>query len=258
MTKAVMAVGTAGLILALVLMGCGAGTPSSESVEGSSDVSVAIDHATLAEDGRSVDVVIIGGHPMAEGKECGDDYALAGSTVTGETLEVDIRQTAYRQGSCALTEGICCERTFTVALPGGNNVDRVRAAGSTRMLFIKRPAGLYELHGLPAEWALRREQGDWGGTWTRTYALAPLTDQFTTDTLIFGTTFGGSIVVEPEALQSPVMVNGTEATYQRYEGDSPQIQLQWIEAGQKMWLEAFENHFSIQELTALANGATPE
>ena len=254
MTNRVAAAAMAVPMLVVLLAGCRAGLAGG----GLAGASVAIDHASLAADGQSVDVVIIGGHPLAEGKECGNDYALAGSTVTGETLEVDIRQTAERTGDCALTELICCERTFNIALPDGNSVDRVRAAGSARTLFIKRPAGLYELHGLPAEWVLRREQGDWGGTWTRTYALAPLTDQFTSDTLIFGTTFGGSIVVEPEALQSPVIVNGSEATYQRYPGGPTQIQLQWIEGGQKMWLEAFEDHFSIQDLTALANGATPE
>lgn len=76
------------------------------------------------------------------------------------------------------------------------------------------------------------------------------------DTLIFGTTFDGHIVTEPEALQPPVTVNGRKAQYQRYPDVDNQIQLQWLVGGQMLWLETFERHFLIDDLVTLANGAT--
>lgn len=220
--------------------------------------SVGIDHATLAADGRSVDVVIDGGAPMAEGKPCGADYALSSSAINGSALEVLVKETATRQGECPLTELICCERHFTIELPAENRVDRLRDLASTfdRVVLLTRPVGLYELRGLPAGWEMRREWGDWGATWTRVYSAVAEPAPGSSDTLTFSTTFGGQIVTEPEALQSPVIVNGSEAQYQRYPDVDNQIQLQWLADGQKLSLETFERHFSINDLVALANSAT--
>jgi hypothetical protein len=215
---------------------------------------------TLAADGRSVEVVVVGGPPLSEGKRCGTDYALASSAVSGTTLEVMVKRTAERIGDCVLTELVCCEHRFTIPLADGQTVDRVRdmSASFERDFFLAPPSGLYQLHGLPAGWELRREWADWGGTWTRLYS--PLADPQpgSTDTLLFMTTFGGRIVTEPEALQSPVIVNGVEAQYQRYPDVDNQIQLQWLADGQKLTLETFEHDFSIEELTVLANNATPD
>ncbi len=240
----------------VVAVGCSSVADLATTVSGGSPVS--LDHVTLAPDGNSVDVVVVGGAPLSEGKTCGADYALASSTVNGTVLEVAVRLTAEREGQCLLTELVCCEHTFNVALPAGASVDRVRdmTASFERDFFLTRPTTLYELHGLPAGWELRREWADWGGTWTRLYS--PLTDPQpgSTDTLLFRTTFGGHIVTEPEALQSPVIVNGVEAQYQRYPDVDNQIQLQWLADGQMLTLETFERDFLIDQLTALANGAT--
>jgi hypothetical protein len=219
---------------------------------------VELDHVTLAADGRSVDAVVVGGAPLSEGKPCGTDYALASSTISGTTLEVLVKQTAERQGECVLTELVCCEHRFTIELPADHPVDRVRDLGAPfdRVFFLTRPIGLYELRGLPAGWDLRREWADWGGTWTRLYS--PLVDPQpgSLDTLTFSTTFGGQIVTEPEALQSPVIVNGSEAQYQRYPDVDNEIQLQWLAQGQMLTLETYERNFSIDDLVALANSPT--
>jgi hypothetical protein len=235
------------------IVGCSAvasisGTPAS------------LDHVTLAADRQSVEVVVVGGPPLSEGKPCGTNYALASSAVNGTTLEVMVKLTAERTGACVLIDLVCCEHRFTVPLPDGQPVDRVRDMGASfeRDFFLAPPTGLYQLHGMPAGWELRREWADWGGTWTRLYS--PLADPQpgSTGTLLFMTTFGGRIVTEPEALQSPVIVNGVEAQYQRYPGVDNQIQLQWLVDGQRLTLETFEDDFSIDELIVLANSARPD
>ncbi|MEP7360239.1 MAG: hypothetical protein ABI744_01540 [Chloroflexota bacterium] len=249
------------LIVAIVLLasaGCAFAGPISDIVHGGSGVS--LDSVLLAADGRSVDVTVIGGHPLSDGEPCGADYTLASTSVIGATLEILIVRTAERVGSCVLTELICCERHFTVELPTDRAVDRARdlSASFERDLFLVRPSGLDVLHGLPPDWKLRTEWASWGGTWTRLYS--PLIDPppGSPDTLIFKTTFGGHIITEPEALQPPVLVNGVEAQYQRYPDVSNQIQLQWLVDGQLLTLETFERDFSIDELTSLANSASSE
>ncbi len=242
----------------VVLVSCSSVADLANAVSGGSPVS--LDRATLAPDGKSVDVVVVGGAPLAEGKPCGADYSLASASVKGTVLEVTVKKTAERSGNCVLTELVCCEHRFNVPLPAGAHVDRVRdmSASFERDFFLSVPSGLYELRGLPASWELRREWAEWGGTWIRLYS--PLADPppGSTETLMFMTTFGGRIVTEPEALQSPVIVNGVEAQYQRYPDVDNQIQLQWLSDGQKLTLETFERDFSIDQLTALANGATKQ
>jgi hypothetical protein len=144
-----------------------------------------------------------------------------------------------------------------VDLPVGANVDTVRDEGHpyNPLFFLTRPAGLLELHGLPEGWDMRREWADWGGTWTRIYSAHVDPTPGSPDILEFGTTFGGAIVIEPEALQPPVIVNGKPATYQRYP-DRREILLQWIVGHQKLWLDASEHHFTIEDLVALADSAT--
>ncbi len=240
--------------LSAAIFGCASLGPIVGTVFGSS---VELDHVALLPGGRSIDVVVVGGAPMSDGKPCGTDYALASSTINGRTLEVLVRQTAQRVGECVLTELVCCEHHFTIALAADDRIDQVRDLGARfdRVFLLTRPMGLYELRGMPAGWELRREWADWGGTWTRLYS--PLADPQpgSSDTLTFITTFGGQIVTEPEALQSPVIVNGNEAQYQRYPDVNNQIQLQWLANGQKLTLETYEQHFSINDLVALANNA---
>lgn len=240
----------------VAVVGCSSIASLANTVKGGSPVS--LDHVTLAPDGKSVDVVVLGGAPLSDGKPCGTDYALASSSTNGPVLEVTVKQTADRVGDCALTELVCCEHSFNVPLPEGQPIDRVRdmSASFERDFFIARPSGLYELHGLPAGWELRREWADWGGSWSRLYS--PLADPQpgSTDTLLFRTTRGGHIVTEPEALQRPVTVNGKDAQYQRYPDVDSQIQLQWLAGDDALTLETFEHDFSIEQLTALANGAT--
>ena len=249
--KTLLALCCSAVILAVV--GCSSVADFARGVAGPA---VSLDHVTLAPDGKSVDVVVLGGPPLSDGKPCGTDYALTSVSVEGTVLEPTVKLTAERDGDCLLTEQVCCEHTFNVPLPADAQVDRVRDMGAKfeRDFFIIRPANLYDLHGLPEGWELRREWADWGGTWSRLYS--PLADPQpdSTDTLLFMTTFGGHIVTEPEALQSPVVVDGAEAQYQRY-GDGS-IQLQWLFGGQMLTLETFEHDFSIDQLTGLANGAT--
>lgn len=254
MQKIVRSVVLVGITAAIV--GCASLGPVMGTVLG---LPVALDHVTLAPDGRSVDVVVVGGAPLSDGKPCGADYVLASSKVNGSTLDVLVKQTAQRAGYCALTEGVCCERHFTVQLTAGDRIDRVRDLGVSvdRLYFLARPTGLHELRALPAGWQLRSEWADWGGTWTRLYSPLAHPQVELSDTLTFNTTFGGQIVTEPEALQPPVIVNGSEAQFQRYPDLNNQIQLQWLADGQKLTLETYEEHFSINDLVGLANAAAP-
>jgi hypothetical protein len=223
---------------------------------GGETASVALDRASLSEDGRSVELVVVGAPPMSEGRPCGEDYDVTSAIIRGSVLDVAVTKVASRQGDCLLTELVCCDHALTVELPAGAIVDTVRDQGHpfNPLFFLARPAGLLELHGLPDGWAMRREWADWGGTWTRIYAKFSDPPPGSPDTLEFGTTFGGAVVIEPEALQPPVLVNGKPATYQRYPSLG-EIDLQWIAGDQKLWLDATETHFTIGELVALAAAA---
>jgi hypothetical protein len=224
---------------------------------------VGIDNATLSADGRSLDVTVLGPYPMSDDKPCGADFALT-SDVAGNVVNVTATEIASREGDCSLTELICCEHHLTASLPDGNTVDTVHDRGGmipNRNLFVKRPAGLYDLNGLPLGWELRDEWPEWNGNWMRLYLRRGDPDprethEFSAHTLTFGTTYGGRITTEPEYLQPPVTVQGQPAQYERYEGDNPQIQLQWMADTQKLWLEAFEPDFTIDDLLNLANSAT--
>lgn len=244
------------LVLAALLIAIACGC----SLVGSADLSgsvVAFDTADLSEDQRSVDVVVLGPAPMAAGEPCGADFAGT-SRVNGRVLEVQVRQTATRDGQCQMDKLICCPHHIIFELADETTVDSVRDLGSPlqRILFLERPAELYDLQGIPAGWELRKEWPEWGGTWVRLYSPVDAWDARPVDTLTFGSTFGGQIISEPEYLEPSVIVHGEDAQYQRYPDMDNQIQLQWLADGQKLWLEAFERHFTIDDLVALADGAT--
>jgi len=225
---------------------------------------VGIENATLSTDGRSVDVTVLGPYPMSDDKPCGAEYALT-SDVAGNMLNVRATQIASREGDCSLSELICCAHHLVALLPEGNSVDTVHDRGGmipNRDLFVKRPVGLFDLQGLPSGWELRDEWPEWNGNWMRLYLRKGDPDprethEFSRHTLTFGTTYGGHITTDPEELQPPVLVHGQPAQYELYAGDNPQIQLQWMTGTEKLWLEAFETDFTIEDLVTLANNATP-
>ncbi len=255
-------------LAAIALVALIAGCTSAPSIDPAATVfavqsPVELDRVVLLPDKRSVDVVVVGGAPLSDGKPCGADYALASSTISGGTLEVLVNQTATRIGNCALTEGVCCEHHFTVDLAPDAKVNRVRdaAAGFERVAFLTRPQDLYLLNGLPAGWEMRREWGDWGGTWTQLFSPASNPDPTprSPGTLEFSTTLGGFVEADPGALQSPILVNGSPAEYLQAPNVDGAIetQLQWNAAGgQALTLYAFDKDFSIDEVAALANAAT--
>jgi hypothetical protein len=207
-----------------------------------------LDHVTLSTDGNSVDVVVIGGAPLSEGRHCGTDFELASSAVNGTVLQVLVRQAAEKTEDCVLT----------IPLPPGQPIDRVRdlSANRVRELFLEPPNGLYQLHDLPAGWEVRRAWAEWGGTWVRLYAPDADPPPWSRQQLLFRTTFGGQIVTAPEWLQPPVIVNGVEAQYLRSPDPDSQIQLQWLVEGQALTLHTYEQSLSIDQLVALAEGAT--
>jgi len=194
---------------------------------------------------------------MSEGKPCGGDYAMR-TSVTDTTLELTVVQTASRTGDCALTELICCERTFTAEVPEG--IDRVRDMGraanrpdmsSAGIYFLERPAGVLDLIHLPEGWSKTSERASWGGTWTQFYGPSP-----DSRALEFRTWPQGELNSEPEYLQPPVMVNGHEAEYSLY-ADTGEIALQWMDGETALMLAAMQSDFKVEELIAVAESASP-
>jgi hypothetical protein len=218
---------------------------------------VGLDRVELSPDGSSVLLSLVGAPPISAGRPCGAEYQFT-AEVKANVLEVAAFETANRAGQCQMTELVCCERTTTVEISPPFAVDTVSDAGHPRnpIRYLTRPPGLVELVGLPEGWSLRRESGDWGATWNRTYAPFDDLQQGASDTLEFTFNAGRPLqdVVEPEVLQPPVEVNGAPAVYERWD-ELGEILLAWQIGSDVFHLLAEERNFSIEELIHLAESA---
>jgi len=215
---------------------------------------MALDRVSLSNDGKSIEVVVVGAAPMSENKPCGADYALS-TAVADTTLELTVIETANRTGECLLTELVCCEHSFAAEVSEG--VDRVRDMGrranrpdspSAGLFFLQRPSEVLDLNVLPEGWSKTREEADFGGTWTQFYGPS--------SGLEFRTWIDGELNSEPEYLQPPVLVNGQEAEYSNYGTDTGEIMLQWMDGTNALMLLGMQSDFDIDELIAIAESAS--
>jgi hypothetical protein len=135
---------------------------------------------------------------------------------------------------------------------------RVRdLAGGTN--FVRRPAGLVDLHGLPASWLLRSEgdvEGSPTGRWLRTYSpLAQPNIATSENKLDFYQAFGGPADVSGGDAEQAVTVNGQIATLYRSSTDG-ELVLDWTLGTNGLALDANDADFSVAQLIQLAESAT--
>jgi hypothetical protein len=213
------------------------------------------DTAELANDSRLLNIQFVGGAVYSKTNPYSHEYAGWAEQV-GEALEaavVDVTTPPARPG-----DAIGFGRQVTVELPapflGSRLID---LAGYVH--FVRAPAGLAELRGLPAGWLLRSSgdvQESPTGRWQRTYSRLPNPEIGTSRNRIdFYQAFDGAAGVTGGEEQRTVTVNGQPAELYRFAPDG-ELVLVWTLGSDGLALVVNERDFPVERLIALAESAT--
>ncbi len=218
---------------------------------------VSIDQLTLSEDGRHLSLDFVGSREYAADDPCSAEYKATVTVVDG-VLEVGVEESRRPDA----TEGTECDamghaRSLEVALqqPFTGSVWRDL---NGYLHFLAPPDGLVELAGLPDGWELRSQRDvelSQTGRWERTYSPDPsLTDQ--TRSVVLYQSFDGPVNVTGGTEERGVVVSGQPATLHRWPPNG-ELVLVWQLGNDGLALVAYEQQFSVDELIALAESATP-
>jgi hypothetical protein len=212
--------------------------------------------AELGDGNQVLTIDFVGGRFSASGDPCSRDYAGSAEAV-GDRLAVAVVDVKPpRPNVICSAEGY--ERSVAVRLPApfvGSRIDD--RAGYVH--FLRAPAGLAELRGLPAGWLLRAETDvadSPTGRWLRTYSPAAVPPTGTSKGRIdLYQAFGGPASISGGEEQRTVTVNGQRATQYRSTPDG-ELVLVWMLGTDGLALVANEADFSVETLVELAESTT--
>lgn len=218
---------------------------------------LSISQLTLSKDGRRIKLDFVGGRPYSPNDPCSVDYTAMAAVVEG-VLEVGVEESRRP----AQTEGTACDamghaRSLQVGLaePFSGSVWRDL---NGYVHFLTPPDGLVELAGLPDGWELRAgrdvEESP-TGRWERTYSPDPSLGDAIQSVVLYQS-FDGPANVTGGTEERQVVVNGRPATLYRWPPNG-ELVLVWRLGNDGLALVAYEQQFSIDELIALAESATP-
>lgn len=240
------------IVLALALSACAAPAGRPPSVP---NHLVPVDHVSLGADGRQVTVDFIGGREFATTDPCSAAYRGT-ARIAGDQLEIGIYGgidfTALPSGMACDMVGFARHLSLRLDEPfTGNLVHDL----SGQMLFLRAPVGLAEVTGLPAGWALRREEtvgGSLTPRWERIWSPAP--DPWPADgssmvTLIQA--FGGPVDAIGGLPTTPVSVNGQPASLALWTPNGD-MTLVWSLGNDEVALDGYQADFSREQFIALA------
>jgi hypothetical protein len=218
---------------------------------------VPISQLTLSSDGRRIVLDFVGARAYASDDPCSADYAAKVAVVDG-ILEVGIEES--RRPSP--TEGTACDALGHARILQVN-LDEPFTGSVWRDLngyvhFLAPPDGLVELAGLPTGWALRAQrdvEDSPTGRWERTYSPDPSLADETRSVVLFQS-FDGPVNVTGGTEERQVVVNGRPATLYRWP-PTGELVLVWRLGNDGLALVAYEQEFSIDDLVALAESASP-
>jgi hypothetical protein len=216
-----------------------------------------IERLTLSGDGRRLTLAFAGAREYSPGDPCSADYAATADVVRG-VLEVGVEESRRP----AASEGAGCDamghaRSLRVDLHEPFTGSAWRDL-SGYLHFLAAPAGLVELAGLPSGWGLRDQRDveeSPTGRWERTYS-PDRTPSDQTRTLVLYQSFGGPVNVTGGTDERQVAVGGRPATLYRWP-PTGELVLVWRLGNDGLALVAYEQRFSVEQLIALAESATP-
>lgn len=219
---------------------------------------VPFDSAALLDGNRILTLKFVGGRVYSASDPCSRAYA-GWARRDGDVLDVavvDVTPPPAGGPVACTAEGY--HRTVSIPLAQPYLGSRVQdRAGDLH--FVRQPAGLVELHGLPASWLLRSEgdvEGSPSGRWLRTYSpLAQPNIATSKNKLDFYQAFGGPADVSGGDAEQAVSVNGQNATLYRSTTDG-ELVLDWTHGTNGLALDANEADFSVAQLIQLADRAT--
>ena len=219
---------------------------------------VPFDSAALLDGNRVLTLQFVGGRLYSASDPCSRAYA-GWAQPDGDVLDaavVDVTPPPPGGPIACTAEGH--DRTVSIPLAQPYLGSRVRdRAGDLH--FVRQPAGLVELHGLPAGWLLRSEgdvEGSPSGRWLRTYSpLAQPNIATSKNKLDLYQAFGGPADVSGGDTEQAVSVNGQNATLYRSTTDG-ELVLDWMLGTNGLALDANEADFSVAQLIRLAESAT--
>ncbi len=228
-----------------------AATPDPETV-------VRFDGLSLSADGRMLTLEFTGGKEYEPGNPCTSDYA-------GWTEVVDgVLHAAVVDITPALTDPPAYEctaegygRTVLVTLPEPFTGDRVVDLSDGVTKFVREPADLVELEGLPGAWSLQfSESVDSDGIprWRRVYATSSATEGSGVGRLELTQGFGGAAGVSGGDTDTDVMVGEHPGVLYR----TPlygELVLVWMLGDHGLAIVANDADFTPDELIALAESA---
>jgi hypothetical protein len=218
---------------------------------------VSISQLTLSKDGRQIALDFVGARAYSPDDPCSADYAAKVAVVEG-VLEVGVEESRRPTP----TEGTACDamghaRSLQVKLdePFTGSVWRDL---NGYVHFLAPPDGLVQLAGLPDGWELRAQrdvEDSPTGRWERTFSIDPsLADE--TKSVVLYQSFDGPVNVTGGTEERQVVVNGRPATLYRWPPNG-ELVLVWRLGNDGLALVAYERQFSIDELVALAESASP-
>ena len=268
----------AAALLCVLLAGCGAPVPSltpagssgpatqpdslalpSQTVSSPAGLLVPFDSAVLMDGNRVLTLHFVGGRLYSASDPCSRAYA-GWAQRDGDVLDaavVDVTPPPPGGPIACTLEGY--DRTVSIPLAQPYLGSRVQdRAGDVH--FVRQPAGLVELHGLPASWLLRSEGDVKGsptsGRWLRTYSPLAQPDTGTSkNKLDFYQAFDGPADVSGGDAEQAVSVNGQTATLYRSTTDG-ELVLDWMLGTNGLALDANEADFSVAQLIQFAESAT--
>ena len=218
---------------------------------------VPIDQLTLSKDGRHLSLDFVGARAYAADDPCSAEYKATVTVVDG-VLEVGVEES--RRPDAA--EGTACDamghaRSLEVNLqePFTGSVWRDL---NGYLHFLAPPDGLVDLAGLPEGWELRAQRDveeSPTGRWERTYSPDPSPDDATRSVVLYQS-FDGPVNVTGGTEERQVVVDGRPATLYRWPPNG-ELVLVWRLGNDGLALVAYEQQFSVDELIALAESATP-
>ena len=218
---------------------------------------VPINQLTLSKGGRYLSLDFVGARAYSSNDPCSADYE-ATVTVVDDVLEIGVEESRRPTP----TEGTACDamgyaRSLRVDLnePFTGSVWRDL---NGYLHFLAPPDGLVELAGLPDGWELRAQRDveeSLTGRWERTYSPDPLLVDATQSVVLYQS-FEGPVNVTGGTEERQVVVNGRPAILYRWPPNG-ELVLIWRLGNDGLALVAYEKRFSVDELIALAESATP-